>query len=108
MLGVAGGIVGLLQPSIVDATQHSATGSFSENTVTVGSDLEVTLNVASHGGLASIAQTLPAGFTYLRSTIDPAENGQILTFILFGARTRISIPSPPLTRRGVRIFSQVL
>jgi hypothetical protein len=129
--------------------------------VTVGSKLEVTLNVVGHGVFGSFVETLPAGFTYLESTINPGVNGQILTFTLIGenevkytevtvtiavanyggigeikdtwpegfayvssepvgatfdqssrtvtfalvADTSFSYTSPPLTRRGVRIFS---
>ena len=105
VLAVAGGILGLLQPSTVDATQHSATRSFSANTVTVGSELEVTLNIAGHGAFASIVETLPAGFTYLRSTINPGVNGQILTFTLIGENEVKYTVTAPDTAGGPHIFS---
>jgi hypothetical protein len=107
---VAAGIVGLLRPTTVDATQHNATRSFSVDTVAAGGELDVTIVISGHGGLASIVEELPAGFTYQRaSPINPTVDGQILTFTLFGAEDEVTYTvRAPEAAGGPHTFSGVV
>ena len=115
VVGVALGISGLLQPSAVDATQHSATRSFSADTVAVdtvavGGELDVTIAISGHGGLASIVETLPVKFTYLRSSIPAATGPAIrsLTFTLFGAESEVTYTVMAPDATGSHTFSGVV
>ena len=81
--------------------------SFSRASVTPGSRLEVTIDVANYGQAGGVTETLPAGFTYVSSTLDVdqvVETGQEIRFTLQGdssftytvtaSRTALPIVSP--------------
>ena len=85
MIVTGAGMVGLLDPSPVDATGHSATRSFSAATVEPGGELVVTIEAAGFGGsVAYIEETLPAGFTFVSSDHpDGQADGQKVSVVLF-------------------------
>ena len=86
-VGAIWGAVGLLLPSTANATEHSATRSFSPETVLPGGDVVVTIEASGYGAFGGVVETLPPGFTY-KSSSRPAsgvkEEGQKVTFALFG------------------------
>ena len=61
--------------------------SFATTSVAPGGSLSVTITARGHGSFASVAETLPAGFTYSSSSL-PADqvvtSGQVVTFSLLG------------------------
>ena len=84
MIVTGAGMVGLLDPSPVDATGHSATRSFSAATVEPGGELVVTIEAAGFGSAAYIEETLPAGFTFVSSNhSDGQADGQTVSVALF-------------------------
>ena len=100
MMIVAGvGAAGLLSPGSVDATGHSATRSFSATTVTGGGQLEVTVETADLGSFGQVTETLPAGFSYVSSTLPDGQvgtDGQDVAFTLFGESSityTVSVPN---------------
>ena len=62
--------------------------SFSRASVTPGSRLVVTIDVANYGQAGGVTETLPAGFTYVSSTLDAEQvddtRGQEIRFTLQG------------------------
>ena len=94
VVGSALGVIGLLWPGLADASQHSATRSFSADTVEAGGELTVTMVVSGIGQLGGVVETIPDGWTYMSTSLDDsdvrmldAENPNIVTFVLFGAQT---------------------
>ena len=89
MLSVIGGLTIMSGATPLAAQSPSATRSFDETTVLPGGALTVTIELASGtSALATVIETLPAGFTYGSSSLDAAQvtqNGQIITFVPLGA-----------------------
>ena len=71
-LGLVMGIVGLVGPGTVDATQHSANRSFSADSVAAGAEVVVTITAANFGLGGRIVETIPEGFGYVGSTAPAA------------------------------------
>ena len=68
-----------------DAGSHGATRSFSATSVPAGGELDVTI-VTNGSGFGQVVETLPAGFTYVSSTLSEIAvetDGQAVTFTLF-------------------------
>ena len=86
MMGMTMGVVGLLLSDNVSASSHSATRSFSPSQVTPGGEVSVTIAVADYGQFGGVAETIPAGFTYVdgSSNVAVAVNGRNLEFTLYG------------------------
>ena len=89
-LAVVLGLIGLLQESPVDASQHSAERSFSATSVAPSDEVVVTITAADFGVGGRIVETLPSGFEYVSS--DPAgatfdANDRTVSFTLLGGET---------------------
>ena len=87
MIVTGAGMVGLLSPSPVDADEHSAIRSFSATTVDAGDEIQVTITHEDLGGFGHFEETLPAGFTYVSSSLSDAsveQEGQVVTFFVLG------------------------
>ena len=86
MMGMTMGVVGLLLSDNVSASSHSATRSFSPSEVTPGGEVSVTIAVADYGQFGGVAETIPAGFTYVdgSSNVTVVVNGRNLEFTLYG------------------------
>ena len=86
---VAVGIAVLLpQPGGVDAQSHSATRSFPAGWAAPGSEVQVTIATSNLGGFGQVEETLPEGFTYVRSSLDAFQvsvTGQTVLFTLIGS-----------------------
>ena len=71
-----------------DAGEPSATRSFSPDPVNAGDEVTITILAEGHGNFGDVAETLPAGFTYLRSSLPDDQVtsvGQTVTLALLGA-----------------------
>ena len=85
LAGLAFGAMSLLRSGIADAGSHGATRSFSATSVPADGELDVTI-VTSGSGFGQVVETLPAGFTYVSSTLSESAvetDGQTVTFTLF-------------------------
>ena len=85
LAGLAFGAMSLLRSGTADAGSHGATRSFSATSVPAGGELDVTI-VTRGSGFGQVVETLPAGFTYVSSTLSESAvetDGQTVTFTLF-------------------------
>ena len=108
VVGLALGVVGLLQPGSVDATSHSATRSFSPASVTAGGEVVVTVNATGYGDFGQLVETLPAGFSFVESSPKGIEDGQEVRFNLLGANRTVEYTVTAASVVGSHIFSGVL
>ena len=92
-LGLIMGIVGLVGPGTVDATQHSANRSFSADSVVPGNTVVVTVTATNVGSFAQIVETLEPGLDYKPGSasldgvaykLNVSAGGRTLTATLFG------------------------
>ena len=68
-----------------------------------GDQLVVTITVAEYGGLGQLAETFPAGFTFVESSPEATRSGQTLTFNLVGDSSvsyTLTAPTTPGRRTG--------
>ena len=100
----------LAQPSTVDAQSQSASRSFRANWVAPGAEFRVDVSVRNYGPFGQVAETLPAGFTYVRSSLAATEvdvEGQTIRFNLFGVTSFYYVVTAPTTE-GEYVFSGLL
>ena len=66
--------------------QYKANRGFSEPWVRPGTELTVTITATGYGGLGQVVETLPAGFSYVSSSLPDASvvEGQTVIFTLLG------------------------
>ena len=68
-------------------TDPTASRSFDNATVTAGAEVVVTITATGYGGFGGVTETLPAGFSYVSSTLSTDEvavTGQTVRFTLQG------------------------
>ena len=93
------------------ASSHSAQRSFSADWVAPGGELEVRVRVARYGSFGQLEETLPKGFTYLRSGQREASvrvDRQTVSFTLVGSVDRVVYTVRAPEEEGVYRFSGVL
>ena len=83
------GVVGLLGMSLAaaQAADPSASRSFDTASVAAGGEVVVTMAAANYGGFGRVTETLPAGFSYVDSSLDAEQvnvTGQAVRFTLQG------------------------
>ena len=88
-VAVVAGVVGLLGLSLVAAqgADPSASRSFDTASVAAGGEVVVTIAAANYGSFGRVTETLPAGFSYVSSSLDAEEvrvTGQAVRFTLQG------------------------
>ena len=91
------------------ATNHTAGRSFSETSVMPGGEIVVTITAAGYGVFAQVVEMLPAGFSFVDSSLEEGVEieGQTVSFILLGEETfTYTVTAPPVERRYT--FSGVL
>ena len=84
---MVGAIALLTPPGVVEAQAHSASRAFQRTWAAPGSELRVTITARNYGAFGQVEETLPAGFTFVRSSLpgnQVAEEGQVVRFSLFG------------------------
>ena len=62
--------------SVAQADTHSATRSFSADTVQPGGEITVTIAIADYGRSGVVEETLPEGFTFASSDSGPPQRGE--------------------------------
>ena len=107
---LAAGLLAALLPAPAAAGGHSAARSFGAAWVAPGGTLEVSVSAQDFGVFGQVAETLPAGFAYLDSSLPPegvqAEGG-VVYFTLFGSgdfRYTVQAPLQP----GVYQFTGIV
>ena len=107
---MVGAVALLAQPGSVEAQSHSATRTFQQDWASPGGVLQVTITASNYGGFGQIIETLPAGFTFVSSTLPLANQteveGQVINFNLFGDSSFIYVVTVPTTE-GQYIFSGI-
>ena len=89
IVGVAG--LSLLLPDAVNAREHSATRSLGASSVETGAELEIEISVSGLGGAGQVRETLPDGFSFVRSDGESATvDGQTVRFIVLGDEATFS------------------
>ena len=76
-----------LLPRTTGASEHTATRTLPESPVAEGGEFTVTIDAADYGLGGLVTETLPAGFTYVTSSLSDVqvrENGQEIGFTLIG------------------------
>ena len=84
---MVGAIALLTPPGVVEAQAHSGSRAFQRTWAAPGSELRVTITARSYGAFGQVEETLPDGFTFVRSSLpgnQVAEEGQVVRFSLFG------------------------
>ena len=108
------GLVGVLGVSLVGAQQAgSASRSFESASVAPGDEVVVTITAADYGSLGAVTETLPAGFSYVSSSlIDEGEVTEIdartVRFILQGADKTFTYTVTASNTAGPHTFSGML
>ena len=110
-LAILVGIATLLaQPGAVEAQSHSATRSFPAGWAAPGSEVQVSISASNLGGFGQVEETLPEGFTYVRSSIDTFQvkvTGQTVLFTLVGSNSLAYVVTAP-AMEGQYTFSGVV
>ena len=85
VVSIAIGLASVLHTSPVAAAEHSATRRFSQSWAPPGGELTVTITATGYGSLGQVVETLPMGFTYVRSSLEAAKaEGRTVVFTLLG------------------------
>ena len=108
--GIALAALGWLHPGPVEAQTHRATRSFSAGWVAPGGRLTVTIVPTGYGSFGQIVETLPAGFSYVSSSIAETAvtvEGRTVSFTLLGDR-RVTYTVTAPGAEGPFSFSGVL
>ena len=105
IMGMTMGVVGLLRSDNVGASTHSATRSLPAQ-VTPGGEVSVTIAVANYGRFGGVAETIPAGFTYVdgSSNVAVEVSGRNLEFTLYG-ETSVTYRVTAANTAGSHVFS---
>ena len=81
----AGALLG--QSDGVEAQSHSATRSFAVDWAAPRAEFEISIRTSNLGGFGQVVETLPDGFTFVRTSLEdsePAVDGQDVLFSLLG------------------------
>ena len=84
---MVGAIALLTPPGVVEAQSHNASRAFQRTWAAPGSELRVTITARNYGAFGQVEETMPDGFTFVRSSLpgnQVAEEGQVVRFSLFG------------------------
>ena len=114
MVAALAGLVGVIGLNAVAAQQTpSATRSFDQDTVAPGGELVVTITATSYGSLGAVTETLPAGFSYVSSSLtDDGEVTEIddrtIRFTLQGADKRFTYTVTASETAGTHDFAGTL
>ena len=107
---MVGAIVLLTPPGVVEAQAHSASRAFQRTWAAPGGELRVTITARNYGAFGQVEETLPEGFTFVRSSLpgnQVAEEGQVVRFSLFGDSSFTYFVTVP-TAEGQYTFSGVV
>ena len=106
--------IGFWPSGQADASGHSATRSLSTSSVAPGGEITVTITAADvGGGFGQVAETLPAGFSYVEESGSPEprrneENAQELRFNFFSSSATITYKVTASDTPGSYTFTGVV
>ncbi len=107
---LVGAVALLLQPGAGEAQAHSATRTFQAPWAEPGSEFRVDITARGYGSFGQIVETLPDGFTFVRSSLDgfgTRVEGQVIFFQLLGDTTFHYVVTAPSVE-GEYTFSGVI
>ncbi len=107
---VFGAVALLGQSGGVEAQSHSATRSFAVDWSAPRAEFEISIDTSNLGGFGQVVETLPAGFTYVRSSLDDFQvdvDGQEIAFNLLGNANFTYVVTVPAAE-GLYTFSGVV
>ena len=107
---MVGAVVLLAQPHGVEAQSHNATRTFQQDWAAPGSEFRVTITASNYGPIGQVVEELPAGFTYVRTSLDDFQvevNGQTVSFNLLGNPAFTYVLTAP-SAEGEYTFSGVV
>jgi hypothetical protein len=88
----------------------TATRSLSSSSVAPGAEITVTVTASDYGSFGAVTETLPAGFTYMSSSLEDSQvnvSGQVTRFTLQGDSNFTYTVTAPMTEDSYT-FSGVL
>ena len=97
-------------PSVVDAQSHTASRTFQTSWAAPDSELRVNISASDYGPFGQVVETLPAGFSYVRSSLGGSEvdvAGQTVQFTLFRVSSFYYVVRAP-AQEGEYTFSGVI
>ena len=86
-IGVALMIVALAMPGVVLASPAATASRDLPATVAPGAEFDVDITASDYGMMGQVLETLPAGFSYVSSSLDDSQVqvvGNVVTFLLIG------------------------
>ena len=93
------GIAALLgQPGAVETQSHRANRSFPADWSAPGGEVQITITTRNLGGFGQVEETLPEGFTFVRSSLDAFQvevTGQTVLFTLIGGNSFSYVVTAP-------------
>ncbi len=105
------GIAALLaQPGAVETQSHSANRSFPADWSAPGGEVRITITTGNLGGFGQVEETLPDGFTFVRSSLDAFQvsvTGQNVLFTLIGGDSFSYVVTAPVVE-GRYTFSGIV
>ena len=105
------GIAALLaQPGAVETQSHSANRSFPADWAAPGGEVQITITTGNLGGFGQVEETLPEGFTFVRSSLDAFQvsvTGQTVLFTLIGGGSFTYVVTAP-AMEGRYTFSGIV
>ena len=110
-VGLVMGIAGLVPLDTANASQHTATRTFSATTVTPGGEVVVTITAANFGFGGRIVETLPEGFGFVSSDPEGASfdlAGRTVGFTLLGGETTFKYTVTASSMEADHTFSGIL
>ena len=97
-------------PGVVEAQAYSASRAFQRTWAAPGGELRITITARNYGAFGQVEETLPDGFTFVRSSLpgnQVAEEGQVVRFSLFGDSSFTYFVTVP-TAEGQYTFTGVV
>ena len=105
------GIAALLgQPGAVETQSHRANRSFPADWAAPGGEVQITITTRNLGGFGQVEETLPEGFTFVRSSLDAFQvsvTGQTVLFTLIGGDSFTYVVTAP-AMEGRYTFSGIV
>ena len=105
------GIAALLAPpGAVETQSHSAVRSLPADRAAPGSEVEITITPGNLGGFGQVEETLPEGFTFVRSSLDEFQvtvTGQTVLFTLISGDNFSYVVAAP-AMEGQYTFSGIV
>ena len=110
LAALVGAVALLAQPGALEAQSHTATRTFPQAWAMPGGELRVAIAASNYGPIGQVVETLPDGFTFVRSSLGEAQEevaGQTVRFNLLGDRRFTYVVTVP-SAEGHYTFAGVI